>query len=393
MENNVVILDKKFTVDDFEDIVKKTVTLGASDIHLGAENKVGLRASGRLKKQEEWGQLTAEHTKEFFQATLSYLDEDSQKYTIHEMESHGHAGYAITVKDKYRYRVNAAKYKGGYYIVLRTLTATPSDLDTLGFSDNIYQGLTTAADKKAGIFLVVGPTGSGKSTTLAAMIKQVNAKHEKNIITLEDPVEYTHQEIKSNIIQKELGRDMPEFLAGLKAALREDPDVILIGEIRDAETLNLALKAGETGHLVFSTLHTDNTVSTIQRIVSMTDNETLTRDRLSKTLIGVIAQRLEPVDPLTEEEARQRGLKPRRARILNYEMLTFSRALLNNLKEGNDAQIVSQLDNVPFSQSYNKTLVNYIKDKVITEEEALKIADDKKGLQFKITSMKDAGEL
>jgi twitching motility protein PilT len=384
---------RKFNKDEFEKVILKNYELEGSDIHFGVGNKIGLRIMGKLKKQEEWGVLDFQQTRDIYDVTLSYLQPDAKNFVEREMAEHGHVGYAILVQDKFRFRVNAAKYNGGYYIVMRTLTSEPADLSTLGFSEEIYKGLSIAANKKAGLFLVVGPTGSGKSTTLSAMIKQINQTFEKNIITLEDPVEYTHQEINSNIIQKELGRDMPTFFEGLKAALREDPDVILVGEIRDGETLNLALKASETGHLVLSTLHTDNTVSTIQRITSMTDNEKLTRDRLSSSLIGVIAQRLEPVEPRTKEEALTMGMKPRRARIINYEMLTFNSALSNILKEGGqDQQIAGALDNTPYSQSYNQTLINYVKDNVITEIEALKIATDKKDMQYRIQSYKESQE-
>lgn len=379
-----------FDKEEFEKVILKNEEIEGSDIHFSSGNRISFRAMGRMKKQDEWNQLNSIQTKEIYKITLSYLTEDAKKYVKLEMEKHGQAGYSILVKSKYRFRINAARYNGGYYIVMRTLTAEPPDLNTLGFSDKIFKGLSMAANKKAGLFLVVGPTGSGKSTTLSAMIKQINETFEKNIITLENPVEYTHTEIKSNIIQKELGRDMPEFLEGLKAALREDPDVILIGEIRDEETLHLALRAAETGHLVFSTLHTDNTVSTIQRIASMTENESLTRDRLSATLIGVIAQRLELVEPRTKEQAELLNMKPRKARIINYEMLTFNTALSNILKEsGQDQQISGALDNVPYSQSYNQTLINYVKDKVISTTEALKIATDKKNMQYRLSSLNE----
>jgi len=387
---NLEQMEKTMKKETFERMVESIFEKEGTDIHISSKNKIGFRIMGKMKQQDEYGVLSVEDTKAIFNHTLSYLPEDSIDFVMKEIKDYGHAGYAILIKDKYRFRVNAGKYNGGFYIVLRTLTAEPRDLINLGFSDKIYKGLSMAANKKAGLFLVVGPTGSGKSTTLAAMIKQVNKTFEKNIITLEDPVEYTHESIKSNVVQKELGRDMPSFAHGLKAALREDPDVILVGEIRDIDTLNLALKAAETGHMVFSTLHTDNTVSTIQRIVAMSDNESLTRDRLSSSLLGVIAQRLETIEPLSEEQAEKRGLKPRHGRILNYEMLTFTSALSNILKEGGqDQQISGSLDITPFSQSYNQTLINYIKDKVITREEALKIATDKKDLEYKINNQVD----
>jgi len=159
-------MDIKFDREEFEKIIIKNHNLEGSDIHFGSGNKIGFRVMGKLKKQDEWGQLTGDQTKELYKTTLSYLQEDARNFVESEMKAHGHVGYAILVNDKYRFRVNAAKYNGGYYIVMRTLTSEPADLSTLGFSDEIFKGLSMAANKKAGLFLVVGPTGSGKLNIL-----------------------------------------------------------------------------------------------------------------------------------------------------------------------------------------------------------------------------------
>jgi twitching motility protein PilT len=375
--------------DLFLSILSEGRNLDASDIHLGPENHIGFRSGGKLIKSKKFDKISEELSKELSEITLSFLSDSSRKKSIKEINENGHAGFAITIEDSFRYRVNSGVLDNGAYTVLRMLTTKPAHLENLGFSQEINNALISLSMRKSGLFLVVGPTGSGKSTTLAAIIREINNTRMNNIITLEDPIEYTHQELKSNIIQKEVGRDVPSFFEGLRAALREDPDVILIGEIRDEETLNLALKAAETGHLVLSTLHTDNTVSTIQRIISMSDNEMLTRDRLSTSLVGVIAQRLEPVTEVNEGTANVLNINPRKqGRIINYEMLTFTSALSSILKSGNgDLQIAGMLDNTPLSQSYNQTLVSYVKNKKITREEALKLSSNIEDMNSRLDSI------
>jgi len=372
--------------EEFFKILDYGRELGCSDIHISQGNFPGYRVQGKIHKYKDYHQITPAEALSFYEMAIDYLPDDLKEFKTAEVKKKGHCGFAITVGEDYRYRVNSAKYDRGFYTVMRTLTTSPADLGDLGFSVDIFNALKIVSAKKAGLFLVVGPTGSGKSTTLAALIKEVNQNYEKNIITLEDPIEYTHQELSSNIVQKEVGRDIDEFSEGLRAALREDPDVILIGEIRDEETLDLSLKAAETGHLVFATLHTDNTVSTIKRIVSMTDNEDLTRDRLSATLLAVIAQRLEPIDEIDQQKAIHSGMALRKGgRIINYEMLSFTPSLLSLLKDGkSDLQIAAALDNTPLSQSYNQTLYNYLKDGRISREECMDMTSDKKDMLSKI---------
>lgn len=350
-----------------ESILEKANELGASDIHISAGNKVGYRVYGKMIKTEAFGVLSEKNSETLFEEMLEKVPEKTQKFYRECIEKEATVGFGLEFEDQdIKYRVNAAIYKEGYYIVLRRNNATPPRLEDLNFYEDSLIGLKTVIKKTEGLFLVVGMTGSGKSTTLAAMIREINENEDKNIITLEDPVEYEHKPKKSNVVQKELGRDLVSFEKGLKAALREDPDIILLGEIRDKVSLDMGLKAAETGHLVFSTLHTDNAVSTIQRIIAMSDNPTLTRDRLSQSLIGVLAQKLIPT--------------PDGKRILLWELFLTDTGIKNNIKEGEINVIKSQIDQLPMSQTFNKTLLQHFKANKLRKEDILKYSPDRESL-------------
>jgi len=351
----------------FNKIIKQSEKLGASDIHISYNNYIGYRVQGKIIKEESFGILTDQNTNILFNEMLSLLTEKNKIYIENEMRKEGIIGFGLEVKKfGIKFRVNASSQREGYYIVMRRNEVNPPKLETLGFYEDTLTGLKTITKKKAGIFLVVGATGSGKSTTLAAMIREINEQYNKNIITLEDPIEYEYIPAKSLVVQKELGRDLKSFELGLKSALREDPDIILVGEIRDYKSLDLAMKAAETGHLVFSTLHTDNTLSTIQRIVAMSENAELTRDRLSQTLLGVIAQRLEPT---------KSG-----KRIVVWEQLILDTAIKNNIKEDHLNQVKAQLDQTAMSQSFNKTLIQHYNNGKLTKEEILRLSSDKESI-------------
>lgn len=356
-------------------IVERFLDTGGSDIHIANGRKICYRVNGNIVKLEEYGTLSKEEAKGIFSQLVS-IDSDEEgkrrKFVSESMEKHGHVGFGVTVSGQ-RFRVQASRYDGGYYIVMRALRSSPPSLEELGFPEKTIQGLKSVIKRKSGIFLVVGATGSGKSTTLAAIIDAINASFRKNIITLEDPVEYIFEPKHSNVIQKELGRDFDIFYEALRSALREDPDVLLVGEIRDRETLELALELAETGHLVFGTLHTNTVVSTIQRMVSMAGDETLTRNRLSHTLLGVIAQSL--------------YLKKDGNMSVLSELLITDKAILANIREGEEIQINASLDNFKYCNSYNSMIRDLYKRDIIDMDTALRLSPDPKYLNLEERDM------
>lgn len=357
----------KTYVDKFENMVKEFLEKGGSDIHISVGNPIGFRLKGYLKKQEEEYKLTKEDTNHYFDALKSYLPQLLQDYTDSQIKDKYHAGFGITACNK-RFRVNVAVNNGGYYIVLRVIDGTPPRLERLNFSENTLNGLKWVSKREAGLFLVVGSTGSGKSTTLASIIRNINEKEDKNIITLEDPIEFVHESLKSQIVQKELGRDFLDFNSALSSALREDPNVLLIGEIRDGQTLDLAIKASETGHLVFGTLHTNDAIATIQRLSAMSSNPALIRDRLAQTLLGVIAQKL--------------TVNTQGKRMAVWELLICDKRASALIRENKDVQLKGALDTLKFSQSFNYTIREYYRQNLLTEEECLILSPDPKYLKL-----------
>ena len=267
------------------EILKSAVQQGASDIHIKGGDVIRARIRGELvpiTKQR----LAPEQARAL---AMQLITDEDDRERIDDITDYDTSWGASGVG---RFRVNILKQRGSFGIVLRSI---PFEVPTL--EDLRLPGvLKDLAHRDRGLILVTGVTGSGKSTTLAAMINEINHKYRKHIITLEDPIEFLHREKQSSITQREVGHDTDSFNRGLRAALREDPDVVLVGEMRDTETIDIALKAAETGHLVLSTLHTQNAVKTISRIVSVfpPHEQQMVRVRLSEQLVGVVSQRLLP---------------------------------------------------------------------------------------------------
>jgi twitching motility protein PilT len=343
----------------------------SSDIHFSPGDNISLRAFGKIKKIS-YIILTEKDTENVFNFLLSYLTKNSTEHIKKTLDSLSYVGFAITINNL-RFRINVSKVGDGFYIVFRNIKSNPPKMEELNFSLPTLNALKYVSELEEGLFLVVGPTGSGKTTTLSSIIDFINDNAEKNIITLEDPIEYVYKPKKCHIVQRELGRDFPFFVNGLNSVMREDPDILLVGEIRDEDSLELALKASETGHLVFATLHTDSAVSTIQRIVSMSSNPTLTRDRLRSCLRGSIAQRLIPLNK------KNNGVSVK-SRLLLWEILVCSKDISNIIGEGNDIQISGLLDTKQYCQSYNKTLLDYYKQEAVDKEFILKHSKDKRSL-------------
>ena len=268
-----------------ERIIKAAVDRGASDIHIKAGDNVRARIDGRLVALTKQA-LTGEQTRAIAQRLLEHEDDRERIDTLRDHDcSWAQAGVG-------RFRVNIMRQRGAFSIVMRVIPEHVPTVESLRLPPVIER----IAHAERGMVLVTGVTGSGKSSTMAAMVNTINGHYEKHIVTLENPIEFLHSDAKASITQREIGIDTDTFRMGLRAALRQDPDVIMIGEMRDAETIDTAMKAAETGHLLVSTLHTPDAQSTIMRVVAMfpPEEQSVVRIRLAESLHAVISQRLLP---------------------------------------------------------------------------------------------------
>jgi len=272
-------------VVDFDRLLIASVERGASDLHLKPNAPPILRVHGRLLPQADLGVLTAQDMEAIARRTLS-----ERLYA--QLKEGREIDVAYAVPDFGRFRVNLFLATGQIRAVLRAIPSRKPRFDELG----LPPVLEKLAMERRGLVLVTGITGSGKSTTLAAIIDFINRNRNDHIITIEDPIEFAHEDINCVVSQREIGHDSMGFATALRAALREDPDVILVGEMRDPETMAVALHAAETGHLVFSTLHTLNATETVNRIIGAfpPHQEQQIRDQLAAVIQGVISQRLIP---------------------------------------------------------------------------------------------------
>ncbi len=266
------------------DLLNLVVEEGASDLHLEVGVPPVLRMNGSLAPLDA-DILKPEDTERLIKSIASDVH-------IQAIRSEGGVDFGFAFEDKARFRVSCFKQKGYLGAVLRQISNTLLTMDQIGLPPSLKDLLF----RPRGLVLVTGPTGSGKSTTLASMINIVNEERDVHIITVEDPVEFYHQHKKSVVIQREIGVDVPSFSEALKRALRQDPDVILVGEMRDLETMEAAVSAAETGHLVFATLHTTGAVRTVDRIVDAfpADQQEQIRSQLAGSLLAVISQVLLP---------------------------------------------------------------------------------------------------
>jgi twitching motility protein PilT len=270
---------------DLDKLLVTGVERGASDLHLKPNAPPILRVHGRLVPQPDLGMITVQDMEAVARKVLP-----ERAYVQLKEGREVDAGYAV--KEFGRFRVNLFLSLGVIRAVLRAIPSKKPRFEELG----LPPVLEKLAMERRGMILVTGITGSGKSTTLAAMIDYINRNRNDHIVTIEDPIEFTHEDVNCVVSQREIGHDTPNFAVALRAALREDPDVILVGEMRDAETMSVALHAAETGHLVLSTLHTLNAAETVNRIISTfpPHQEQQIRDQLAAVLQGVVSQRLIP---------------------------------------------------------------------------------------------------
>lgn len=337
-------------------LLRQAVSRRASDLHLTVGVPPLVRVDGSLDTLD-YHTLSPEDT---VQALLALSDKEQQV----RFQEQGELDFSYALAGFSRFRVNAFRQRGSVALVLRSIPEQVPSLEELGLPDVLRE----LADKPRGLVLVTGPTGSGKSTTLAAMINHINHCRACHIITLEDPIEYLHKHCRSIVNQREVGADTTSFATGLRAALREDPDVILVGEMRDAETIATAITAAETGHLVLSTLHTGDAAQTVDRIIDVfpPHQQQQIRLQLALTLQGVAAQQLLP-----------RCDRP--GRVAAVEVLVATPAVRNLVREGKTHQLpaVIQTSVKTGMQTMDAALRNLWRGGIVAYDEALARAMDR----------------
>ncbi|MDK1021134.1 MAG: type IV pilus twitching motility protein PilT [Candidatus Hydrogenedentes bacterium] len=346
-----------------QDILSYAVKHGASDIHLSVGSPAACRIDGRIHFFND-DKLTPPDTSKF-------LDEILTPEQREEFEQTGDADVALGIAGLGRFRVNVLRQRGSVGIVLRHVRGVIQKFGEL----HLPEAMERIAGLRRGLVLITGTTGSGKSTTLASIVDKINATRREHILTLEDPIEFLHKNKKSVVTQREISIDTKDFRTALRAAMREDPDVILIGEMRDAETFSAAMAASETGHVVFSTLHTTNAMLTIDRIMDMfpSSQHDQIRSQLSLQLKACVAQRLVP-------SADGRG------RVPAVEIMFISPAIAQLIRENQIKLIPTAIaaGKEDGMQSFNMSLIDLIKQELIGKDDALDYSDNPEELDMNL---------
>jgi twitching motility protein PilT len=306
---------------DFAAVLNRMVEIRASDVHLSPGFAPAVRARGKITPLDDYPPLTPQDTREIVYSILN----DSQRKAF---ENNLQLDLAYAIPGVARFRVNVFFQRGAISAAFRHIPEKIESLESLG----LPQILEEFCRKPRGFVLVTGPTGSGKSTSLASMIDLINEERAEHILTIEDPIEFLHKHKQCIVNQREIGSDAIDFAGALKSALREDPDVILVGEMRDLETISTALTAAETGHLVFATLHTQSTAQTVDRIIDVfpPHQQQQVRMQLSIALQGIVTQQLLPTSDGS-------------GRVCATEVLVPTPAVRNLIREGKTHQIYSAL--------------------------------------------------
>lgn len=340
-------------------LLKEVVDLNASDLHLTQGLPPVLRVDGILVQKD-----TSKLKREDMEAILAQL---LSKEKALRFETDGEVDFSYIIPELGPFRVNAYRQRGTIGVAVRVLSTRVPDLQELGLPEVVAK----MARRKRGLILITGPTGSGKSTTMAAMIELINSSKNLHIITLEDPIEYLHRHKKSIVTQREIGRDSRTFIGGLRAALRQDPDVIMVGEMRDLETISTVITAAETGHLVLATLHTNDAAQSVERIIDSfpSNQQQQVRIQLANSLVGVITQNLLP-------HSNGKG------RVVAAEVLICNYAVRNLIRDNKIHQIPSvvQTNTNLGMQTIDKHLQQLFEKGMVTKEEVLDHSRDEKAM-------------
>ena len=346
-----------------EELLRTAKEAGASDVHITVGIPPKMRVNGKLIAMN-YPRMAPADT---LQAVLEIMNETQRE----KFEERGEYDMSFSIPELGRFRVNAFKQRGTVALALRLVGTRVPDVKELGIPESVVDLYT----RKRGLILVTGPTGSGKSTTLAALIDTINKNREAHVITLEDPIEYLHRHDKSMVNQREIGLDTESYANALRAALREDPDVILVGEMRDFETISVAITAAETGHLVLSTLHTLGAASTVDRIIDVfpPHQQQQIRVQFANVLEAVISQQLIP---------RADG----QGRVAAFEVLHANYAVRNMIRESKSHQLISvmQTNRKQGMITMDEAILQLYSDGVIGKEMAIQFASEPDTMSMKL---------
>ncbi len=347
-----------------EDILKEAKEKGASDVHVTVGLPPKMRLNGKLIAMENFPKLLPPDT-------LAIAEEIMTEKQLEKLEENGQHDMSFSIRGVGRYRLNVFKQRGSVALAFRVVATEIPSAESLG----IPEGVSELYLKKRGLVLVTGPTGSGKSTTLASIIDKINNNREAHVITLEDPIEFTYQHRMSIVNQREIGTDSNSYANALRAALREDPDVILVGEMRDLETISTAITAAETGHLVLSTVHTIGASNTVDRLIDVfpSHQQQQIRIQLASVLEAIVSQQLIPANDGS-------------SRVAAFEVLHVNSAVRNLIREGKSHQLltVMQTNRKQGMISMDDAIIELYRSQKISREMAVQFAQDPDTMQMKM---------
>ncbi|MBR1669794.1 MAG: type IV pilus twitching motility protein PilT [Butyrivibrio sp.] len=351
-------------MSQIENILRQAMELGASDVHITTGIPPKMRLHGKLIEMKEFDRFLPDDTMAAAKEIMTH-----EQYA--RLEDNGQLDMSFSIMGLGRYRLNVFKQRGSIAMAFRVVATHIPSAESLGIPATVVD----LYRKKRGLVLVTGPTGSGKSTTLASIIDQINNNRDAHVITLEDPIEFTYRHNKSIVNQREIGTDSNTYADALRAALREDPDVILVGEMRDLETISTAITAAETGHLVLSTVHTIGASNTVDRLIDVfpSHQQQQIRIQLAGVLEAIVSQQLLPSSDGT-------------SRIAAFEVLHINSAVRNLIREGKSHQLIT------YMQTYRKqgmmtmddAILELYRSQKITREVAIQFAQDPDTMQNKM---------